>query len=79
MKSIYLLEIFFSFDGIKCSYLSSRIYSSLKEVRESIECWGKKYKYAISSKKDEELIYKTEIGSYYKFRISETTVNSNIF
>ena len=78
MKRIYLLEVFFSFDGIEYSYRFSRIYSSLKEMKENIKYWENTYKYAISSKKEEEAIYVTEIGSFYKLRISTQIVNSNI-
>jgi hypothetical protein len=79
MKSIYLLDVFYSFDGVEYAYRFSRIYSSSREMKENIENWAKSHKYAISSKKDEELIYKTEIGSFYKIRISKPIVNSSIF
>ena len=79
MKRIYLLEVFFSFDGVEYTYKFSRVYSSAKEMRENIEYWEKFYKYAVSSKKEEEIFYVTEIGSFYKFRISIPIVNDNIF
>lgn len=79
MKRIYLLEVFFSFDGVEYTYKFSRIYSSAKEMKENIEYWEKTYQYTISSKKDEEAIYLTDIGSFYKLRISKPFVNYNIF
>ena len=78
MKRVYLLEVFFSFDGIEYSYRFSRIYSSVKEMKESIEYWENTHKYAIVSKTEEEAIYVTEIGSFYKLRTSSPIVNSTI-
>ena len=79
MKRIYLLEVFFSFDGIEYAYKFSRVYSSAKEMEKYIGYWEKFYKYATYSKKHEEVIYVTEIGSFYKFRISTPIVNDNIY
>ena len=78
MKRIYLLEVFFSFDGVEYTYKFSRVYSSAKEMGKYIGYWEKFYKYAVSSKKEEEIFYVTEIGSFYKFRISIPIVNDNI-
>ena len=79
MKRIYLLEVFFSFDGIEYTYKFSRIYSSAKEMKENIEYWEDRYGYTISSKTEEETIYVTDIGSFYKLRISKPFVNYNVF
>ena len=79
MKRIYLLEVFFSFDGVEYTYKFSRVYSSAKEMRENIEYWEKTYKYSISLEKDGEITYITEIGSFYKLRISHPIVNNDIF
>jgi len=79
MKRIYLLEVFFSFDGIDYTYKFSRIYSSAKEMKDSFERWEKTYQYTISSKIEEETIYETKSRGFYKFRFSKPFVNYNIF
>ena len=79
MKRIYLLEVFFSFDGIEYEYKFSRIYSSAKEMKDKIKHWEDRYRYTISSKIEEETIYVTESDSFYKLRISMPVMNHNVF
>ena len=79
MKRIYLLEVFFSFDGIEYEYKFSRIYSSAKEMKDRIKHWEDRYRYTISSKTEEETIYVTESDNFYKLRISSPFMNHNVF
>lgn len=79
MKRIYLLEIFFSFDGVTYEYKHSRTYTSAKAMDDSIAKWMERYGYTVFSKTDGETVYTTNIRGFYKLRISQPFVNYNVF
>ena len=79
MKRIYLLEVFFSFDGIEYTYKHSRTYTSAKAMNDCISHWEKAYQYTVFSKTDGETVYTTNIRGFYKLRISQPFVNYNVF
>ena len=80
MKRIYLLEIFFSFDGVTYEYKHSRMYTSTKAMNECISHWEKSYQYTVFSQKDGETIYTTtNLRGFYKLRVSQPFVNYSVF
>lgn len=80
MKRIYLLEIFFSFDGVTYEYKHSRMYTSEKAMNDSILQWEKSYQYTVFSKADGETVYSTtKLRGFYKFRVSQPFVNYSVF
>lgn len=80
MKRIYLLEVFFSFDGVEYTYKHSRTYTSAKAMNDSILHWEKAFKYTVFSQTDGETLYTTaNLRGFYKLRISQPFVNYNVF
>ena len=80
MKRIYLLEVFFSFDGVQYEYKFCRMYTSAKAMNDSILHWEKSYQYTVFSKTDGETLYTTaNLRGFYKLRISQPFVNYSVF